>query len=242
MSLFVISDLHLSTADGCNKSMDVFGRRWMNYTEKLIRNWKALVTPEDTVVIPGDISWALTLGETLSDFRLLDSLPGKKYLGKGNHDFWWSTLAKMNRYFADTGLSTLSFLYNNAVEVEDFILCGTRGWYQEGEEAGALSGADYDKMIAREAIRLRLSLEEAKKLPAFSKKETLVFLHFPPIWKEKATEPFTDLLAAYGVRRCYFGHIHGNYTAPAYLSHEGIDYIRIAADFLDFVPRIILPD
>ncbi len=241
MSLFVISDLHLSTADGCNKSMEVFGRRWTGYTEKLNKAWRALVGPDDTVVIPGDISWALALQEAESDLRFIDSLPGKKYLGKGNHDFWWSTLSKMNRFLAEKGLTSLSFLHNNIAVTEEFILAGTRGWFSEEEISSAATNADFDKMIAREAIRLGISLKEAEAERAASGKEILVFTHFPPFWNDKEISPLTDLLVQYGVKRCYFGHIHGNYTAPQRLSHRGIDFMLISADYLDFVPRIISP-
>ncbi len=241
MSLYVISDLHLSTGEGCNKSMEVFGRRWTGYIDKLRRNWCALIQPEDSVVIPGDISWALTLSAAAGDLGFLDSLPGKKYLGKGNHDFWWSTATKMTNFLAEQKYGTLSFLYNNAAQTEDFILCGTRGWYQEAETAEALSGADYQKMVAREAIRLRLSLTEAVKLRGESQKEILVFLHFPPVWNGKTSDTMLEVLAEYGIRRCYFGHIHGAYTVKPVTMYNGTDFMLVSADYLDFVPRIILP-
>ena len=162
--LYVIADLHLSTAEGMNKSMEVFGRRWSGYVERLEKNWRAVIEPEDSVVIPGDISWALTLPESASDLRFLDSLPGHKYIGKGNHDFWWSTASKTDKFFEEQGITTVSLLNNNAWVVEDFIICGTRGWFQDESIEKIPKNTDYDKLVAREAIRLSLSLEEGKKL------------------------------------------------------------------------------
>ena len=241
MSTYVIADLHLSLGEGCNKSMEVFGRRWTGYVDKLERHWRALIGDEDDVVIPGDISWALSLEEAESDLRFLDSLPGRKLLGKGNHDFWWSSMKKMQEATDRLGLTTLHFLHNNAMETEDYILAGTRGWFLEEDISEKMTDADFDKIVAREAGRLALSLEAAKQYEGFEAKETIAFMHFPPVWNDRAVPRFVELLSQYGVKRCYFGHIHGNYTAPAYVTHEGIDFILISADYIDFVPRIILP-
>lgn len=241
--LYVIADLHLSTAAGMNKSMDVFGRRWNGYVEKLKKNWCAVIGEDDSVVIPGDVSWALSLPEAVDDLRLIDALPGHKFLGKGNHDYWWSTASKMEGLFEANGFRTLSLLHNNAYVCEDFILCGTRGWYQDACCENMPDGTDFDKLVAREAIRLRLSLEEGRRLTADNPgKETLVFLHFPPTWNGLRCQPILSLLEEYGVRRCYFGHIHGNYTAPASFTENGIRYSLISADFLNFCPRPILPE
>lgn len=241
--LYVIADLHLSTAETTNKAMDVFGRRWNGYTEKLKKNWSAVVTPEDSVVVPGDISWALTLDEAKSDLHFLDDLPGHKYIGKGNHDFFWSTATKMEATFKAEGISSISLLYNNAYVCEDFILTGTRGWYQDQSCENMPSDVDFNKLVAREAARLKISLDVGKKLADVNPdKEMLTFLHFPPIWGGLRCEPILSLLSEYNIKRCYFGHIHGNYTAPASFQDNGIRFSLIAADFLNFAPRPILPD
>ena len=153
MSTFTIADLHLSTLDSTNKSMEVFGRRWSGYTEKLKANWKRLVTDNDTVIIPGDISWALTLDEAKSDLTFLNSLPGKKILGKGNHDFWWTTMKKHNAFFAENGIDTISFLFNNAHETDDFIIAGTRGWYYDEDAQNAPNNTDFEKAYTNFTIR-----------------------------------------------------------------------------------------
>lgn len=241
MATYIMADLHLSEAEGCEKSMEVFGRRWTGYTEKIRRNWCALINPCDVVVIPGDVSWALSLPEAEADLRFVDSLPGQKYITKGNHDLWWSSMTKNLRACEEWGLSTLHFLYNSAVETDEFIFAGTRGWFYDESATGIPEGTDFEKLVLREAGRLRLSLSAAAALPSFSKKETLVFLHFPPVWNGNEVSPFVDVMEEYGIRRCYYGHIHGNYSVPPTFSHRGINFMLTSADYLNFVPRIVSP-
>lgn len=242
LSLFVIADLHLSTNLKTNKSMEVFGRRWLGYVDKLKKNWCALVTPEDTVVIPGDISWALSLEEAISDLKLIDSLPGKKYLGKGNHDFWWSTVSKMERTMADAGITSISFLYNNAIECEDYIVAGTRGWFVDESIGAPQENANYQKLVAREVQRLTISLTEADRLRQKTGKPILVCMHFPPIWGDFICREILEVLHRFEIRKCCFGHIHGSYDCPPCIEHEGITFSIISSDYLNFVPRIIFPD
>ena len=241
MALYTMADLHLSESSG--HPMDVFGARWQDYTEKITKNWRALITNEDTVVIPGDLSWAMHLEKATADFALLSSLPGKKIIGKGNHDFWWETAAKCGRFFAENGFCDISLLYNNALVVEDFILAGTRGWFLEKEQQNTVGEVDFDKITNRELCRLKLSLDAAKKLQAgeHEGKEILVFLHFPPVWGEFVWREAIDLMKQYGVCRCYFGHIHGNYFAPKSQDFEGISLFLISSDTLNFVPHRIFP-
>lgn len=239
MSVFVIADLHLSS-DG-KKSMEKFGSRWKDYMKKLEKNWNAVVRPEDTVIVPGDISWALKLEESEADLRFLDSLHGQKLIGKGNHDFWWSTAAKMHAFFEKHDLRTLRMLYNNAYLVEGQIVCGTRGWFVEEAQQNTVGTVDYEKIVNREVIRLRMSLDEAVKLRRESGEELpiLVFLHFPPVWGGFVCKEIVDVLREYGIKCCYFGHIHSAYTAPRTVRFEGIDFVLCAADHLDFVPLVV---
>lgn len=241
MALYTIADLHLSLGVGKEKSMEVFGRRWQGYTEKLEHSWRAIIEPEDDVVIPGDISWALGIDAALEDLRFIDSLPGTKYIGKGNHDFWWSTRKKLEDFFAAHGITSIRILYNCAYEVEDYIICGTRGWFYDDNLSGIPEGTDFDKLVNREAQRLKLSLDAAKELQAACGKPILCFLHFPPVWNDTPCEPFITLLREYGIRKCYFGHIHGAYDAPPCFDYAGISFAIIAADYLNFIPRIIFP-
>lgn len=238
MSLFVIADLHLSGA--VNKSMDVFGRRWAGYTDKIKSNWSHLITPNDTVIIPGDISWGMTLEEALPDFKFIDSLPGKKYFLKGNHDFWWNTLTKIKAFFDANNITTIEIIQNNAFLEENVIICGSRGWFSDERYQNTTGSPDFNKVVSREVIRLRMSLESAKKLKnENSNAEIICFFHFPPALGSFKCEEILSLLTEYGVKRCYFGHIHDpNVSASEFLC-DGISMNLISADHLGFVPQYI---
>ena len=224
MSVFTISDLHLSL--GTNKPMEVFG--WDNYVGRIEANWKRLVKENDTVVIPGDFSWALKLEESLEDFKFLESLPGTKLLFKGNHDLWWSTVKKVNEFFEKNEIKTVKLVFNNAVECEDFAVCGTRGWLFSGAE-------DDKKIIAREAGRLRRSLEAAVKIG----REPLVFTHYPVAYGEERCEELIGILKEFGVKTVYYGHIHGNGFNNARPEIDGIKLKLVSSDCINFVPYLI---
>ena len=232
MALFVLSDTHLSLSTG--KPMDVFGERWKDHTARIEHFFKTEIKEEDTVVIPGDISWGLTLAEALPDLLFLDRLPGKKILGKGNHDYWWGTTAKVQKLFLDNGITKLSLLFNNAYRIGDVAVCGTRGWFSE---TASPAGVDRPKIVAREAGRLRRSLEAGKATGA---RELIAFLHFPPVFGEFLCPPLLDVLKQYGVRRCYYGHLHGQYHVPPCFSYDGIDFYIAAADHLQFRPLPVI--
>lgn len=235
MSLFVMADLHLSSDR--SKSMDIFGARWQDHMKKIEKNWNAVVSPEDTVIIPGDISWSLKLEDSLDDFRFLDSLNGQKLIGKGNHDFWWSTHSKLRAFWETNGINSINILYNNAYRFENAIVCGTRGWFVEEAQQHTIGEVEYAKIVNREAVRLRLSLEEAKKLQIEGEELPLiVFLHFPPVWNEFVCREIMDILHEFQVKSCYFGHIHGAYHIPRTQCFEGIDFTICAADYLNFTP------
>ena len=240
MSVFAISDLHLSLNGKTNKSMEVFGKRWQGYVTKLESNWRALVSEEDTVILAGDISWALSTDEAKEDLRFLNALPGKKIVGKGNHDFWWQTMSKLTAFKEKYALDTISFLYNNAYTVEDFIVAGTRGWFYDPSCDNIPEETDFQKIVARECVRLKLSLDEAKKLKAIHpEKEIIAFLHFPAVWAGKASEEIFAVLKEYGIRRCFYGHIHGSYEIESDFEADGIRFSITSADFLRFTPKII---
>lgn len=242
MSLFVLSDLHLSTNESTNKSMEVFGNRWQDYMQKIKKNWDSVVTDTDTVIIPGDISWGMNLNEALGDLKYIDSLNGKKLLGKGNHDFWWTTNKKMKEFFEIHNLNSLSILHNNAYIIEDRIICGTRGWFPDESKQTPANNTDYDKILNRESIRLKMSLCEAKKLQdgIFEERGVklpiLVFLHFPPIWGEYVMQPLVNILKEFEISHCYYGHIHNSYSIPATFEYENIKFTLTSCDFLSFYP------
>lgn len=228
MALYVIADTHLSFAS--NKPMDVFGGRWQDHHIKLNERWRAVVNQEDTVVVPGDISWAMTLEEGKKDLLFLDSLPGKKIILKGNHEYWWSTVSKIGKFFGENNIKSIELLHNNGYICQNFAICGTRGWYSENANPG--NAADYKKIVARETGRLKRSLDSVSSFEG----EKLVFLHFPPVFEGFVCREIVDLLHEYNVKRCYFGHIHGKYGVEKSFTFEEIEMRLISADFLNFIP------
>lgn len=227
MSLYAISDPHLSLTT--DKSMTVFPG-WDDYVMRLEKQWRQLVTPEDTVVLAGDISWAMTLDDALEDFRFLHALPGRKLLFKGNHDYWWCTRRKMDTFFEENGLSSLTVVHNDAVTVDDrFAVCGSRGWFYDDAE-------DNVKILRREAERLRTSIRAAKQ----TELEPVVFLHYPPLFDGRVCEELTDVLKAEGIKRCYYGHVHGAGIRQAFEGEwEGITFRLTSCDALRFCPLLI---
>ena len=228
MSLFVIGDTHLSLST--DKPMDIFGG-WKNYMQRLEENWRSVVQPQDTVIIPGDVSWGMSLEQAKEDFLFLHRLPGKKILMKGNHDYWWTTRAKMESFLEENGLDSLSILHNNAVSVEGLSLCGSRGWMFE-------QGQEHDKkIINREAGRIRASLQDAQR---FGEQEKVLFLHYPPVFMQYSIPEFFEVMNQYGVRRCYYGHIHSQGCRFAFQGEWcGVQLEMVSADYLRFMPKKI---
>lgn len=228
MSVFTIADLHLSFNN--NKYMDIFSG-WENYTTKIEENWNKLIKEEDTVVISGDISWSMNLEEAVKDFEFLDRLPGKKIILRGNHDYWWSTMSKIKKYFQDNEFNTLSILFNNAYLVEGISICGTRGWIFPADNQENL------KVLKREAIRLDKSIKEGKKLSD----RCIVFLHYPPIYKNRECNEILDILKENNIKECYFGHIHGKDVNSNVIQgkYKGINFKLISCDYLNFCPMKI---
>mgnify|MGYP004518184347 CR=1 FL=1 len=222
MALYAIGDLHLST--GTDKPMDIFAG-WRDYVARLCESWNAQVKDGDTVVLAGDTSWGMTLEQALPDFALIDSLPGKKIILKGNHDYWWSSRRKMEECFERNKLRTLAILHNNCFTEEGVALCGTRGWMIE-------EGTPHDRRVsAREEGRLRASLEAARQTGL----EPVVFLHYPPVYLDSVSGGMIDLMHEYGVRRCLYGHLHGPSCRCAVEGeYLGLEFALISADHLEF--------
>ena len=227
MALYTIGDTHLSL--GSNKPMDVFGGGWTGYVEKLAQGFAEL-QPEDTVVLCGDLSWGMSLEEAKDDFAFLNSLPGKKLILKGNHDYWWTTAAKMNRFFSENGFNSFEILHNNCHVYGDIALCGTRGWFYE-EDRGEHSA----KIFNRELMRLEASLKAA------GEREKFCFFHYPPLYHGYRCQEIIDLLERYGVSRCYYGHLHGGSHRLAVSGLQGkVEYHLVSADYLGFRPKKIM--
>lgn len=227
MSLFAIADTHLSL--GTDKPMDIF-KGWSGYVDKLKENWESAVTDSDTVVIAGDISWGMSLEGALEDFRFIDSLPGQKIILKGNHDYWWTTMKKMDTFLSQHEIKTIRFLHNNTLTVGNIAVCGSRGWFFDAEES-----AD-NKVLLREAGRLRTSINLAKETGL----EPVVFLHYPPITQNMVCEEIYKVLLETGIKRCYYGHLHGpSMTRSINSVRDGIEFALISCDFLAFAPKMV---
>lgn len=225
MSIYAIGDLHLSFANP--KPMNIFGNNWNNHEEKIKLDWISKVKEEDTVVLPGDFSWAMNLKDTKKDFEYINNLPGRKIMSKGNHEYWWTTVTNIKKFLKENNFSNIDFLYNNSIEVEDKLICGTRGWNLN------LESETSNKIITREEIRLENSIQDAinKNLD----KEIIVFMHYPPIIKQNLNTGFFKILKKYNIKRCYYAHLHGNSIKEALNGvYDGIKFKLVSADGLDF--------
>jgi predicted phosphohydrolase len=215
--------------------MDIFGSRWDNHAEKFETEWKKVVKDTDTVVIPGDISWASSFEQVYEDLKFINDLPGKKLIGKGNHDYWWATMNKLTNFKEEKKLSTIDFLFNNAYAVENKIICGTRGWVNE---FGVKS--EDERLIKREAARLEISLNEGMKLKEqYPDNEMIVFLHYPPIFGEFMNLDILDILYRFDITKVYFGHLHNVRQEQLDKEYIGIKLNLVACDYVDFVPQLV---
>lgn len=228
MALYAISDLHLGF--DLDKPMDIFGDKWVNHEEKIKSNWEKIVNDDDTVLIAGDISWALKEKDSNSHLIWIDELPGKKIISKGNHDYWWGSITKLNSMF-----KTTKFIQNNYYSYKDYAICGTRGWICPGSDK--FTDKD-DKIYKREIIRLRLSLESAKK-DGFNK--IIVMIHYPPTNEKFQESEFIKIFTEYNVSKVIYGHLHGNALGKVMNGIiDGIDYVMTSSDYLNFIPKLIL--
>ena len=224
MKIYAIGDLHLSGS--VNKPMDIFGDHWQDHKDQIIDHWNQKVGAEDIVLIPGDISWAMSLEEALIDLETIHQLPGQKVLIKGNHDYWWHSISQLNKLYED-----MYFLQNTSYLAGDYTICGTRGW---GCPTGEMD-EHHTKIYQREANRLRLSLEDAMKSGA---KKIIVMLHYPPTNDQKEPSVFTELFKNYPVTHVVYGHLHGEQSFNNSLrGRQGeIEYTLVSADAIDFNP------
>jgi predicted phosphohydrolase len=233
--LFAIADTHLSfTSD---KPMGVFGEAWRDHAERLAAFWREDVGEEDTVIVVGDISWALKEADAVSDLDFLHGLPGRKLLVRGNHDLWWQRIKALNAMYPD-----MRFLQNDHVMLSPgpaggsgepvVAVCGSRGWGLPGLED---YGQDDEKILARELIRLDMSLAGAAAAGA---EDIICALHFPPAIAPACVSPFTELIERYPVSQVVYGHLHGPQAFRKGIAgeHRGVLYRLVSSDFLDFRP------
>lgn len=237
MSIYAIADLHLSfTAE---KPMDIYGGEWVNHTEKVKQNWEAKIGNEDTVILPGDSSWALRLEEAKTDLGWISGLPGKKVFIKGNHDLWWNSASKLNALFEN-----MFFLQNTYYETEGWAICGSRGWICPGDDDFT---AQDEKIYLRELGRLRLSLEAAAKAgygknTENAKGKIIGVIHFPPASDSLRRSGFTELFEEYGAEKVVYGHLHGKdaYGSGFKGKRNNVEYILTSTDYLKCAPYKIV--
>ena len=229
MSIYTIGDLHLAFQE--NKPMSIFGDNWKNHEEKIKEDWIKKVKEDDTVILPGDFSWAMYLENTIKDFEYLNNLPGKKILLRGNHDYWWNTVTKMRNFLEQNNFKNIDFLYNNSFKTEENIIVGTKGW-------NITDDAEDIRLIKREALRLELSIKDAISKYG-ENKHMIAFMHYPPVTihqlNENKTTMFIEILKKYNVKKCIYGHLHSTSIREAVEGEfQGIELKLVSADALDF--------
>ena len=233
MRVFAIGDLHLPGGD--MKPMDVFGPHWENHFERICNSWREKVTQDDLVLIPGDISWAMQLADALGDLKEIAQLPGRILILRGNHDYWWSSLTQL-RCSLPEGMHAVQ---NDAYDAGEVVVCGTRGWMIPGQGASAQD----EKIFKREALRLEMSLQAARKMA--NGRPIIAMMHYPPLLPEHkaAGTAFTRLLSEYNVSRCVYGHLHGHSVQRGvYGLYEGVRYDLVSCDALGFEVKEVTPE
>lgn len=226
--IYGIGDLHFDYSK--DKPMDIFGDNWIDHEEQIINNWKEKVKDEDLVLIPGDISWALRHGEAYYDLKRIHELPGKKVLIKGNHDYWWQSLSKLK----SLNLDSIEYLQNTSFEYKNYIVSGTRGWYSKDSDNFT---EDDEKVFKRELMRLRMSLSHIDD----KDNKRIVMLHYPPFNMDLSPNEFVYIMKEFGVDTCIYGHLHSDGHKYAVEGNiEGIEFICVSSDYIDFSPKNIM--
>ena len=230
MSLFVIADLHLCQGNP-EKTMSIFSG-WKNYQELIRKNWLELIKNDDTVVLPGDISWGMSLQDSAPDFHFIENLTGEKIIIKGNHDYWWSTKKKMEDFLTAEGCRSIKILHNNHFRYGNYGICGTRGWVNMPGET------QDEKVLKREVQRLETSIKSALS----ENLEPVVFLHYPPIFATNFNYDILEILYRYNIKDCYYGHVHGRSAHELCIknTYDGVNFHLVSGDYLQFVPEKVM--
>lgn len=233
MAIFALADLHLCLS--CpDKSMEICWSSWENYVSRIKENWEETVTSDDTVLIPGDISWATYIDKAEADFRFISDLPGRKLLCRGNHDYWWTTIKKMEDFFDEKGFD-LEFVRTNVIEAEDCLISGTRGWMIESRDA--ISGSDNKKIYERERLRIRMCIDKLNEADPEHAKRHILMIHYPPITARKEFTEFAEMISEGMVDVCVYGHLHGKSHSKAFEGDfGGTEFICVSSDYVGFKP------
>ncbi len=228
MKIFAVADLHLS--GGTNKTMDVFGKQWEGHFDRIRASWESQVGAEDTVLLPGDLSWAMQMKDALPDLKEIGCLPGRKIILRGNHDYWWSSVTRLREALPEK----MYAIQNDAIRFEDFTFCGSRGWTHPGGD-GPEDG-ETRRIYERELIRLELSLDQAKRLGG----RLIVMTHFPPLGEKHEHTPMSSLISRYSPTDVVYGHLHAASLKGAFNgTRDGIRYHCVSCDGTGFTVRRI---
>ena len=233
MAIFALADLHLCLS--CpDKSMEICWSSWENYVTRIKENWEETVTSDDTVLIPGDISWATYIDKAEADFRFISDLPGRKLLCRGNHDYWWTTIKKMEDFFEEKGFD-LEFVRTNVIEAEDCLISGTRGWMIESRDS--IEGSDNKKIYERERLRIRMCIDKLNEADPEHAKKHILMIHYPPITARKEFTEFAEMISEGMVDVCVYGHLHGKSHSKAFEGDfGGTEFICVSSDYVGFKP------
>ncbi len=225
MNIFAIGDLHLSGF--MPKPMDVFGEHWNGHWDKIKESWLNQVSEDDIVLLPGDLSWAMRLDEARTDIADICNMPGTKVLLKGNHDYWWGSLAQVNSLLFNSTLA----LQNNSFVFGDYVFAGSRGWLCPVNRQ--YNAETDEKLYHREAGRLELSLSHARK--AAPDKTLIGMIHYPPSDQDGSPTLFTELFEKYGALQVVYGHLHAASIKGALSGTiRGVKYTLVSCDATHF--------
>jgi len=251
MAVWVIGDLHLAFG-APEKTMDFFGEPWIDYTKKIEENWRSSIAEDDLVLIPGDISWAISPEQAKKDLEWIHSLPGTKVMIRGNHDYWWTSLSKVQKILPPS----LNLIQNNAFHWKGIGIAGSRLWdsseyefspyieYRPNPKAKKLeTGLNHtsedEKIFERELMRLEMSLKALSK----DCQRRFAMTHYPPISADLKESKVSQLLEKYNVSECVFGHLHNvSKSRPLFGKRSEIIYHLTSADYLNFSPKMIFED
>ncbi|MDF2568519.1 MAG: Calcineurin-like phosphoeSPTERase [Sporomusa sp.] len=231
MKIFAIADTHLS-GEPPTKPMNIFGGHWEGHWDKIKASWQEQVSHEDIVLIAGDISWAMKLPEALVDLNQIASLPGRKIMVRGNHDYWWQTMSKMNKAVG----GKIEFLNNSFAPAGEWAICGSRGWTCPEDP---LFRSEDRPIFERELLRVEASLSAACTA-GFNR--IILMLHFPPFYNHHSETGFAGLIAKYKVELCIYGHLHSESSIKNAATGiiNGAAYHLVSCDALAFKIKQII--
>ncbi len=240
MAIWALADLHFSFGVP-DKKMGLFGDNWVDHHLKIQKHWENLVSSDDLMLIAGDISWAMKLPDALPDLEWIDAMPGTKVMIRGNHDYWWSSPAKLRQSLPPS----VHIVHNDVYRWQGYEIGGARLWDSDfsfndviefrknPKEKKEKETVDSGKIYDREISRLELSLKGFEGPP----EKRIVMTHYPPVDAHLNRSAASDLLEKYKAALCVFGHLHN--VRPGALPFgeaRGVRYVLTSCDYLDFTP------